>query len=182
MHTDTAPGWLQHEWVIPVNSADLGHKTANLNSLLREAHLTHRLAVVPRLELARQHNFGIRHDWRWEDFYDFDRSRLTDAAGCVHPLPIARCRPDCARPLVVEAGEAVPGPERSQRWVVRRINTVMARDSMGDRSRANEVRIELFPSQQIAELARETVAEILSSPGARGGGGTSPCTSGAPTG
>ena len=171
MHTETVPGWLQHEWVIPAGSAGLGHETSNLVWLLREAHLTHRLAVVPKLELARQHNFGIRHDWRWEDFYDFDRSHLTDAAGCVHPLPIARCRPDCARPLVVEAGEAIPGPERSQRWVVRRINTVMAHASIGDPSRANEVRIELFPSQPIAELARATVAEILSSSDARGGGG-----------
>ena len=171
MHTETVPGWLQHEWVIPVIPGGLGHETSNLVSLLREAHLTHRLAVVPRLELASKHNFGIRHDWRWEDFYDFDRSHLTDAAGCVHPLPIARCRPDCARPLVVEAGAAIPGPERSQRWVVRRINTEMAHASMGDTLSALKVRIELFPSPQIAELARETVAEILSSSGARGGGG-----------
>ena len=170
MHTEIAPGWLQHEWTVPAPTCGLVHETMNLVCLLREAHLTHRLAVVPsRLELARKHNFGIRHDWRWEDFYDFDRSHLTDAAGCVHPLPIARCRPDCARPLVVEAGAAIPEPERSQRWVVRHINTPMAHGSMGDTSRANKVRIELFPSPQIAELARETVAEILSSPGAAGG-------------
>ena len=170
MHTEAVMGWLQHEWTVPPPRCGLVHETMNLTCLLREAHLTHRLAVVPsRLELARHHNFGIRHDWRWEDFYDFDRSHLTDAAGCVHPLPIARCRPDCARPLIVEAGAAIPGPERSQRWVVRRINTGMAHNSIGNTSRANELRIEFFPSQQIAELARETVAEILSSPGAEEG-------------
>ena len=67
---------------------------SNLECLLREAHASGRLALLPALNLAPHHNFGIDRDWRWDAYVDFEASRLLDSAGEEHPTrrPQARRR------------------------------------------------------------------------------------------
>ena len=101
MHAEDRPGWLEHESERPWPHG-MDHALQDLDVLLREAHATGRLALLPALDLDRKHNFGTWHDWQWNSYFDPGASRLIDAAGNVHPCPTragARPRPNSDRGL-----------------------------------------------------------------------------------
>lgn len=115
--------FLRYESSPPV-VAGLSHQAANLSHLLREAHATGRLAIMPPLRLAKQHNFGVALDWRWEDYFDFGASSLTDAHGQRHPLPIADCPPGPDAPtLQLRGGDAMPERAWDYPVVTRRLSS-----------------------------------------------------------
>ena len=157
--------YLRYDEVEPVQRG-INHLTRNLEVLLREAHLLGRVAVLPALHLAPKHNFGVDRQWWWETYYDFDGSRLVDASGKSHPLPLAAAPPSrCSRALVVAAGERVPGSATGHPLIVRRIT----RSVFGKEVRFAAVGPPDFrfrPSPRVRQLARRVVSELRR----RGGG------------
>ena len=159
MHAEDRPGWLEHESERPWPHG-MDHALQDLDVLLREAHATGRLALLPALDLDRKHNFGTWHDWQWDWYFDLGASRLIDAAGNAHPLPVAsRPPPDGVRTLIVGPGEPVPVSAGSWPRLVRRYATP-AIDPPPDLPARNALRLDLVHSRAVRELARETVAEI----------------------
>ena len=114
-----APGYLRYDDRRPA-AAGLNHERRNLECLLAEAHALGRLAILPPLRLAPRHNFGAPREWRWETYFDLDRSVLVDAAGRTGPLPLAGGRIDAGSLVHVGAGEPVPA---SARYAVRRVSS-----------------------------------------------------------
>ena len=157
--------YLRYDEAEPVQRG-INHLTRNLEVLLREAHLLGRVAVLPALHLAPKHNFGVDRQWRWETYYDFDGSRLVDASGKSHPLPLVAAPPSrCARALVVAAGERVPGSATGHPLIVRRIT----KSVFGKEVRFAAVGPPDFrfrPSPRVRQLARRVVSELRR----RGGG------------
>ena len=152
---------LQYETAEPV-VVGLLHHTWNLCHLLREAHVTARLAILPPLELVPHHNFGVRREWRWEHYYDFGASSLTDAAGRRHPLPIADRPPGEGVRTLKLPGEA-PMPDRARHYplVVRRIaDSFFERELPVDAWSA--VTVDLRPSGRAMALARPVVRRLRS--------------------
>ena len=152
---------LQYETAEPV-VVGLLHHTRNLCHLLCEAHVTARLAILPALDLNPMHNFGLRREWRWEHYYDFGASSLTDAAGRQYPLPIANRPPgEGVRTLKLPGG--APMPDRARRYplVVRRIA-----DSFFERELPvdawSEITVDLRPSGRAMALARPVVRRLRS--------------------
>ena len=159
------PGWLEHESERP-HPYGMEHILGELHGLLREAHVTGRLALLPALNLAPKHNFGVRHDWQWEWYFDLAASRLIDGDGRAHPLPIAnRCPPEGVRTLIVGPGEPIPPIARGYPRVVRRFATSTMGHVFGLPS-VTELGFDLIHSIAVRELARETLGEIA----ARGAG------------
>lgn len=153
--------YLRYESFPPV-VAGLSHQAANLSWLLREAHDTGRLAIMPPLRLAKQHNFGVARDWRWEDYFDFGASGLTDAHGHRHPLPIAARPPAPDAPtLRLRGGEAMPERARDYPVVTRRLSSPEFRKElpMGGWPAAT---VELHPSAAAVNLALPVIRHLRS--------------------
>ena len=161
------PGrWLEYASERP-GPHGMEHVLADLRWLLREAHATRRLALLPALDLERKHNFGVRHDWQWEWYFDLAASRLIDAAGTAHPLPIATHRPPPgARTLIVGPGEAIPPLARDYPRVVRRYATPSVHPVQRGFS-WKQLRCEFVHSGPVRDLAREAVGEIAANAGRR---------------
>ena len=158
--------FLQYETAAPV-TAGLLHHASNLEFLLREAHATARLAILPPLHFSPKHNFGVRREWRWEHYFDFAASSLTDADGRRFPLPIADCRPEeGARTLRLRGKEAMPERARNYPLVVRRIShPAFGRELPTDGWPAAAV--DLRPSARAAALARPVVRRLRALGGGR---------------
>lgn len=158
--------YLQYETPTPV-VAGLGHQTTNLRCLLQEAHATGRLAVLPALYLSPTHNFGVCRSWRWESYFDLDRSRLVDAVGQEHPLPIAGNLPTAGvRTLVLSPGEHMPARARDYTRVIRRLGLqTFRREVPTDGWPANTIR--LRASVPVLELARYVLQHIAVLDGGR---------------
>ena len=146
--------------------AGLAHHVANLRCLLREAHATGRLAVLPPLTLHPKHNFNHNRDWRWDDYYDLDASTLIDAAGREHPLPIAKSLPgppsrpnESAAPFLVRPGKRIPPESGRHRLVVRRIGDSVFRRQV-PQEHPPTVRLELRPAVPVARLAARATASM----------------------
>lgn len=104
--------------------AGLKHWSSNLHCLLGEAWETGRLAILPPLVLDPKHNFGIDREWKWESYFDLDRSALIDAGGREQPLPISPHRADASLPtLVLQPGEPMPTRARRYPLAIRRIES-----------------------------------------------------------
>ena len=160
------PRFLQYEAAAPV-AAGLLHHASNLEFLLREAHATARLAILPQPHFSLKHNFGVRREWRWEHYFDFAASSLTDADGRQFPLPIADCRPEeGARTLRLRGKEAMPERARNYPLVVRRIShPAFGRELPTDGW--PESAVELRPSARAAALARPVAQHLRSLGGGR---------------
>ena len=161
-----APCYLQYKTSAPV-VAGLDHQVANLRCLLSEAHVTGRLAVLPPLSLCPKHNFGVRRDWKWETYFDFGESRLVDATGREHPLPIADERPDAdVRTIKLRPGERMPPEARHYGLVVRHVNLItFKKDIPADDWPA--ITITLRASASVTELARHVVQHLAMLDGGR---------------
>ena len=157
--------YLRYDEAEPVRRG-IGHLTRNLEVLLREAHLLGRLAVLPALRLAPKHNFGVDRRWRWETYYDLDRSRMVDSSGRTHPLPLAADPPGPdSRAPAVAGGERVPPSAAGRPLVVRRVAaSVFGREVRFAASGPPDFRFR--PSRRVREPARRVVEELRR----RGGG------------
>ena len=157
------PRYLRYERSVAVVTG-LNHQASNLACLLREAHACGRRALLPPLLLEPKYNFNIGREWRWESFFDLRGSRLVDAAGREHPLPLAAApAPATAglRALRVPPGAALPPDAGSYRLVVRRIeNPQFAVDVPAQALAALRLRLRAAP--QVLALARPVV-ELLRS-------------------
>lgn len=152
----------------PAVLAGLEHHAGNLRCLLREAHATGRLAVLPPLTLHRKHNFGHARDWRWQDYYDLDASTLIDAAGREHPLPIAPIalawagqRGGGATPLVVHPGEHIPPNGTSHPLVVRTFRRQLFKNEVPQEGQP-PVELQLRPAEPVLRLAQRTSQHLAS--------------------
>lgn len=164
--THKALRYLQYETFTPV-VAGLEHQASNLRCLLREAHATGRLAVLPELHLSPMHNFGVRRAWKWETYFDLGGSRLINAAGQEHPLPIADDSSIAGvRTLVLRPGEHMPAWARDYPLVVRRLGLGTFRQEVP----AEEwpvTTIRLRASATARELAQHVIRHIVSLYGGR---------------
>ncbi len=166
--TQPPQSFLKYETVKPYRPG-LDHAAENLCCLLREAHATGRLAVVSPLDLEWKHNFGIGLDWKWETYFDFGESRLVDAAGKEHPLPIAPHGLEPGAPvLAVGPGEPVPVDPGGGTLAIRHIRLTRHRlfrhDLPVDYS---AIRVHLHPSTRVRELAQAVVAQLAALDGGR---------------
>ncbi len=165
-----APGetrFLQYE--MPAPSVDgLLYQASNLEFLLREAHASGRLAILPPLNLSPKLNLGVRREWRWEHYFDFGESSLTDARGRRLPLPIADCRPEeGARTLKLRGGEPMPKRARDYPLVVRRISYPFSFRKEMTMDGWPESAVDLRPSARAAALARPVARRLRSLGGGR---------------
>ena len=139
----------------------MDHQMGNLRCLLAEAHASGRLAVLPKLRLDARHNFGVRNDWQWDTYLDLHASRLVDARGREHPLPIVRHLPDSvALPFMLEPGQRTPDTARDHVLVVRRIEHYNFRHDVPEELRPR-IRLRIRHSMQVRELAGPVVANLL---------------------
>lgn len=147
--------------------AGVDHQVANLTCLLSEAHAAGRRAVLPPLLLHAEHNYDICREWRWESLFDFPGSRLVDAAGRRHPLPIAAARPPAGGRVLRLAPGAMPPPDAgAYGLVVRRIESrQFARDVPAAARPA--VTPELRAAARVLALARPVAARLRSLDGGR---------------
>lgn len=152
----------------PAVLAGLEHHAGNLRCLLREAHATGRLAVLPPLTLHRKHNFGHARDWRWQDYYDLDASTLIDAAGREHPLPIAPVAPALSvqrgggpTPLVVHPGEHIPPHGTSHPLVVRTFRHQLFKNEVPQEGQP-QVESQLRPAEPVLRLATRAAQHLAS--------------------
>ena len=162
----SACDFLKYETAGPVE-AGLDRHVSNLRCLLREAHTTGRLAVVPPPSLSSRYNFDVWSDPKWETFFDLRDSRLVDAAGNQHPLPVApRGLLAAARVHVVRPGEPVPAASggRGTLAIRQTRNDAFERDVPLDLS---AVEIRLHSSTRVKELARDVVERIEALDGGR---------------
>ena len=147
--------------------AGVDHQVANLTCLLSEAHAAGRQAVLPPLLLHAGHNFDVCRGWRWESLFNFPGSRLIDAAGRPHALPIAAGRPPAGVRVLRLAPGAMPPPDAgAYGLVVRRIeSSLFARDVPAAARPA--VTPELRAAARVRALARPVVARLRSLDGGR---------------
>ena len=140
--------------------AGINHLRRNLEVLLREAHLLGRLAVLPALRLAPQHNFGVDRQWRWDTYFDFEGSALVDAAGTVRALPLAAQPPPAGCPaLLLPPGVPVPESVAGQPLVVRQVtNAVFGKEVRCARYGPPDFRFR--PAPRVLDLARDVVARL----------------------
>ena len=160
-----APRYLRYDEAEPAR-AGINHLRRNLEVLLREAHREGRLAVLPALNLAPRHNFGVDRPWRWETYFDFEASVLVDAAGAEHALPLAAGAPHAGgSALVLARGVPVPKSAAGRPLVARRLtDPVFGRQVRFARHGPPEVRFR--PAPRVLALARGVVARLRE----RGGG------------
>lgn len=157
--TRKALRYLQYETPAPV-IAGLEHQVSNLRCLLQEADATGRLAVLPALHLSPTHNFGVRREWKWETYFDLGGSRLVDAAGQEHPLPIADDLPTAGvQTLVLGPGEHMPAQAWNYTRVIRRLGLqTFGREVPTDGWPATTIR--LRASVPLLELAQYALQHI----------------------
>ena len=157
------PRYLRYERSIAVVTG-LNHQASNLACLLREAHACDRRALLPPLLLEPKYNFNIGREWRWESFFDLRGSRLVDAAGREHPLPIAAAPAPATsglRTLRVPPGAALPPDAGSYRLVVRRIEHPQFAVDVPAQALA-ALRLRLRAAPQVLALARPVVERLRS--------------------
>ena len=143
------------------HAAGLGHQVINLECLLREACGAGRLAVLPPLRLIARHNFGLRNEWKWDSYFDLDRTRLVDVAGTEYPLPLTSNGPEAGvSTFTVGPGERTPRVARDHVLLVRRITSGWFRDSVPEEEEA-PVRLRLRSSRRVRQLARPVVSDLL---------------------
>ena len=152
----------------PTVLAGLLHHVVNLRCLLREAHASGRLAVLPPLTLHPKHNFGHTRDWRWQDYYDLGASTLVDAVGREHPLPIAPVAPALSRqrdagraPLVVRPGGRIPGKGKSHPLVVRTFRHPTFKYEVPQECQP-PVELKLRPAEPVLRLATRAAQRLAS--------------------
>lgn len=151
--------FLQYRPAAPV-VAGLTHQAANLVCLLREAQATERLAILPPLHLDARHNFGVRREWRWERYFDFGASSLTDAKGQRHPLPIADHPPrKGAQTLYLRGRAQIPNRARGYPLVVRRISRPLFREALPTNDWP-AAKVELRACARARSLARPVVLRL----------------------
>ena len=160
-HARAAAGprrYLAYEERTPV-ARGLNHQRRNLECLLAEAHRLGRLALLPPLMLAPEHNFGVPIELRWERYFDLDASRIVEPRGRRLPLPLARALP--AGPLDRAAvGPRQPVAPAASRCgvLVRRIESeVFSRDVPPE---AGKAVVELLPSARVKALAAGACAAL----------------------
>ena len=158
--------YLRYDERVPV-APGMDHQLKNLECLLREAHAAGRLAVLPRLRLDARHNFGAQNDWEWDRYFDLAGSRLVDAAGTEHPLPIVRHLSRVDAPTFrLEPGQRTPAAARGHVLVVRRItHRVFFRDVPEEDTAP--LRLRMRHSARVRELARPVVSDLLARGGTR---------------
>ena len=150
--------YLAYEERTPV-ARGLNHQRRNLECLLAEAHGLGRLAVLPQLLLAPEHNFGARIELRWERYFDLDASRIVEPGGRRLPLPLARALPAGPHERS-EVGPRQPVPPAAARCgvLVRRIaSEVFSRDVPPEPGMAA---VELLPSARVRALAAGACAAL----------------------
>lgn len=148
----------------PVVFAGLAHHVMNLRCLLREAHASGRLAVLPPLTLHPKHNFGHARDWRWQDYYDLDASTLVDAAGREYPLPIAPTAPVLSgkgSALVVRPGEHIPTNGDAYSLVVRTFRHQIPKNEVPQECRP-PLELRLRPAEIVLCLAERAARHLAS--------------------
>ena len=152
----------------PVVFAGLEHHVTNLRCLVREAHASGRLAVLPPLTLHPKHNFGHARDWRWQDYYDLDASTLVDAAGREYPLPIAPAapalsgkRPGSAAPLGVRPGERFPTNGDAYPLVVRTFRQQIFKNEVPQECQP-PLELRLRPAELVLRLAEKAARHLAS--------------------
>ena len=158
--------YLRYDEGVPVQ-AGMGHHLKNLECLLREAHAAGRLAVLPRLRLHARHNFGVQNDWEWDRYFDLAGSRLVDAAGTEHPLPIVRHLPRVDAPTFrLGPGQRTPAAACCHVLVVRRIADGWFYRNVPEEDTA-PLRLRMRRSARVRELARPVVSDLLARGGTR---------------
>ena len=156
------PRYLRYDAKSPI-VAGMNHWLSNLECLVREAHATGRLAVLPALDLSPRHNFGVEREWRWETYVDLGKSRVVDAGGRERPLPLASRAPDAVPPapkLTLAPGEPMPPGAADHRLVVRRIEHSLYRMDVPG-AVPSPVDVRLRPAPRVRELARPMIEELL---------------------
>lgn len=143
----------------PTVHAGLVHHEANLKCLLREAHATGRLAILPPLTLHRKHNFGRDRNWRWADYYDLAASRLVDLAGREHPLPVAAAPDPSAEPLRLRAGERILPAQKNHPYVIRQLANPLYKCDVPSACRP-DFKITLRLAARLRSLAHEALAHL----------------------
>ena len=142
----------------PPGRAGMNHRIRNLECLLREAHGLGRAVVLPPLDLHLHHNFGFARVWSWDDYFDLDASRLVDAAGVEHRLPLAG-RPPAALPVVrLRATTTVPDAQAAPLVERRMAGSVYGREvRLPARASAT---LRLRPAARVLELAEPVLARL----------------------
>ena len=156
-----APRYLRYDAKTTI-VAGMNHWLSNLECLMREAYATSRLAVLPALDLSPRHNFEVDREWRWESYVDLGESRLVDADGSEHPLPLASRPPDGALPtpaLALNPGERMPPGAEVHRLVVRRIEHSLYRLDVPAADRP-PVDVRFRPAPRVRELARPMIEAL----------------------
>lgn len=153
----------------PPPRAGLGHLLSNLRCLLTEAHLAGRRAVLPKLRLDPLHNFGVARDWKWETYFDLDRSALVDAGGRERPLPLAASSPAAAPPpLALTQADPWPAAAPGHVRVVRRFASGRAPFRVQlPSSRPPLCELRLRPSSRVGALAAEVIERAAALDGGR---------------
>ena len=142
--------------------AGFNHMLSNLECILREAHASGRLALLPALNLAPHHNFGIDRDWRWDAYIDLAESQLLGSAGKGLPLPLVRSLPKRELPaLTLQPGEPMPARAADFPLVVRRIRSTVFRKDVPFTAPPPPW-FAIQPSRRVLDLAAPVVADLLS--------------------
>ena len=160
------PRFLRYD--APVVLAGLIHHVTNLRCLLREAHASGRLAVLPPLTLHPKHNFGHARNWRWQDYYDLGASTLVDAAGREYPLPIAPMAPALfgkrhgrTIPLVVRPGERIPTNGNAHPLVVRTFRHQTFNHEVPPECQS-PLELQLRPAERVLRLGERAAGHLAS--------------------
>ena len=165
------PGFLRYDEVTDLPSG-MHNQLNNFHWLMREAFLCGRLAVLPALNLHPQHNFDrLDGCGPWDTYFDLDASRLIDAAGDRHPLPVVRALPERAlRTLTLAPRGRLPADARRFELVVRPIRDfAYVRDLPYDRARRwfgdvlagpPAISFDMQPSLRVRELANPVIDAI----------------------
>ena len=151
--------FLRYDQSPPV-AAGMNHQLSNLECLVREAHVSGRLAVLPPLNLTVAHNFGVRRQWAWASYFDLGASYLVDATGRKRRLPIARGVPAAdVRTLTLAPGESMPAAAHDYPLIVRRIEQGLFRRDVPDDARP-PLSVRACNSVRVRELSQEVVDDL----------------------
>ena len=150
----------------------IDHQMMNLKTLMREAFLCGRLAVLPDLMLGSGHNLGSTTGCgNWDKYFDLRASRLLAPDGSRHPLPIVRALPHgplhtvTLAPRVASATSA----EDAELLVRRTPSRVHARDLPGNARRrlfgevaagSASIGFDIRPSAGVRALAAPVAADL----------------------
>ncbi len=136
------------------------HSVSDLGCLLREARASGRFAALPPLCLLPRYNFGIDREWRWETYFDFERSVLADAQG-EHPLPLADQEPGAdLTTLVLDPGSPLPQDAADPPRIVRRFGLSTPFRRQVPPEGLSRAQLRLAPSANVAALAASVVNRL----------------------